>query len=91
MFDRVTNCHTERKQQHLTSSIKRCTKDDITYWPSIFECAEDEDELGDDVDGDTNQRPDYVDYEESDGFGVWESEKLLECGYGDEEWDTKYE
>jgi hypothetical protein len=54
----------------LTSSIKHCTKDGITYWPSIFKCPEDEDELGDDVDGDTDQRPDYVDYEKSNGFGV---------------------
>ena len=70
MFDRITDRHTKRKQQDLTSSIKCCTKDDITYWPSVFKSTEDENELGDDVDGDTDERPDDVDYEKSDGFGV---------------------
>ena len=70
MFDRITDRHTKRKQQDLASSIKCCTKDDITYWPSVFKSTEDENELGDDVDGDTDERPDDVDYEKSDGFGV---------------------
>jgi len=91
VFNRITNRHTKRKQQHLTSCIKRCSKNDITYWPSVFKGTEDEDKLGDDVDGDTDERPDDVDYEESDGFGVWESEELFECGYGDEKGDAEYD
>jgi len=54
----------------LTSSIKCCAKDDITYWPSVFKSTEDKNELRDDVNGDTDERPEDVDYEESDGFGV---------------------
>ena len=91
MFNRITNRHTKRKQQHLTSSKKRCAKDDIAYWPSVFKRAEDEDELRDNVDGDTDERPDDVDYEESDRFGVWETKELLEGGYGDEKGDAKYD
>jgi hypothetical protein len=90
MFNRIANRHTKREQQDLTSSIKCCTKDDITYWPSVFKCTEDEDELGDDVDGDTDERPDDVDYEERNGFGVRESKKLFEGGYGDEKGDAEY-
>ena len=70
MFNRITDRHTKRKQQDLTSSIKCCTKDDITYWPSVFKSTEDENELRNDVDGDTDERPEDVDYEESDRFGV---------------------
>ena len=91
MFNRITDRHTKRKQQDLTSSIKCCTKDDITYWPSVFKSTEDENELRNDVDGDTDERPEDVDYEESDRFGVWESEELFEGGYGDKEGGTENE
>ena len=91
MFNRITDRHTKREQQDLTSSIKCCTKDDITYWPSVFKSTEDENELRDDVDGDTDERPEDVDYEESDGFGVWESEELFEGGNSDEEGGAEYE
>jgi hypothetical protein len=70
MLDRIANCHAERKQQDLASSVKCCTKDDITDWPSVLQSTEDEDELGDDVYGDADERPEDVDYEKSDGFGV---------------------
>lgn len=91
MLNRITDCHTKRKQQDLTSSIKCCTKDDITYWPSVFKSTEDENELRDDVDGYTDERPEDVDYEESDGFGIWESEQLFECGDGDKKGSTENE
>ena len=91
MFDCITDCHTECKQQDLAPSIKCCTKDDVTYWPSVFKSSEDENELGDDVDGDTDDRPDDVDNKESDGFGVWESEELFEGGNGDEKGGTENE
>jgi hypothetical protein len=70
VFNRIADRHAKRKQQNLPSSIKCCTKDDVTYWPSVFKSTEDENELRDDVDGDTDEWPDDVDYEESDGFGV---------------------
>ena len=70
MLNCIANCHTERKQQDLTSSIKCCTEDDITDWPSVFKSTEDQDKLGDDVYRDADERPDDVDYEESNGFGV---------------------
>ena len=91
MFNRITDCHTKRKQQDLTTSIKCCTEDDVTYWPSVFKSTEDEDELRDDVDGDADNRPDDVDYKESDGFGVWEPEKLFEGGYGDKKGGSENE
>lgn len=91
MFNCITDRHAECEQQDLASSIKYCTKDDIAYWPSVFKCTEDEDKLRDDVDRNTDNRPDDIDYEESDGFGVWESEELFEGGYGNEKGDTKYD
>ena len=91
MFNCITNCYTKCKQQHLASSKKHCTKDDIAYWPSVFKHVEDKDELRDNVDGDTDKKPDDVDYEESDGFGVWEIRELFEDGYGNKKGDTKYD
>ena len=91
MFNCIANRRTEREQQHLTSSIKCCTKDDVTYGPSVFKCTEDKDELGDDIDGDTDERPNNIDYEQSHRFGVWESEELFEGSDGDEEGDTEYD
>ena len=91
MFNRITDRHTKRKQEDLTSSIKCCTEDDVTYWPSVFKSTEDENELRDDVDGDTDERPEDVDYEESDGFGIWESEELFEGGYSDKNGGTENE
>ena len=91
MFNRITDRHTKRKQQDLTSSIKCCTKDDVTYWPSVFKSTEDENELRDDINGDADERPEDIDYEESDGFGVWESEELFEGGYGNKKWGTENE
>ena len=91
MLNRIANRHTECKQQHLSSSIKCCTKYDITDWPSIFKSTKNEDELRDDIDRDTAKRPDDVDNEESDGLGVWESEELFEGGDGDEKGGTEYD
>ena len=89
MLNRIANRHTECKQQHLSSSIKCCTKDDITDWPSIFKSTKTEDELWDDIDRDTDERPD-IDNKESDGFGVWGTEELFEGGDGDEKGGTEY-
>lgn len=69
MLNGIANRHTECEQQDLTSSIKYGAKDNITNWPSVFQCTEDKDKLGDDVDGDADKRPENVDYEERDGLG----------------------
>jgi len=69
MLNRIADRHTKCKQQDLTSSIKCCAKDNITNWPSVFQCTEDKDKLGDDVDRDADKRPENVDYEERDGLG----------------------
>lgn len=63
MLDRITYRHAKRKQQHHAARIKHRAKDDIANWPPVFERAEDEDELQDDVDGDADEWPEEVDDE----------------------------
>lgn len=91
MLNRIANRHAEREQQHLRTSKERRAKDDIADRPPVLERAEDEDELQDDIDGNADDRPDQIDDEERDRFGVAESELLLEGGDGDEKGDAEHE
>jgi hypothetical protein len=76
VFDRSTDRHAECKQQDLAPRIKCCTKDNITYWPSVFKSLEDENELRGGVDGDTHNRLHDVDNKESNGL---ENENPKSC------------
>ena len=53
--------------------------------------AEDEDELGDDINDGTNKRPEDVDDPESERLRVVESGDLLERRNGDEERHSEYD
>ena len=91
MLDRITDRRAEREQQHLAAPKERRAEYDVADGPPVVQGAEDEDELGDDVHGDAEERPEEVDDEQGDGFGVVEAEFLLEGGDGDEEGDGEYE
>jgi len=82
VLDGITNCNAESEQQDLTASKEHGAEDDVADWPSILKGAEDKDELGNDVDGDTDERPDEIDDEKCDWFCVVKSEFLLEGGDG---------
>jgi len=91
MLDRITDRRAKREEQHLATPEERCAEYDVANGPPVVKGAEDEDELGYDVDGYADERPEEVDDEESDGFGVVEAEFLFEGGDGDEEGDGEYE
>ena len=57
MFDCVADGDAERKEQHLCDCEKRCAEDDVTDGPPVIESAEDEDELGDDIEGGADEGP----------------------------------
>jgi len=85
VFDGIANRYAESEEQDLSTGVESSTEDDVTDGPPVLEGAEDQDELRDDVDRDTDERPDDVDDEERDWFGIVEPKELLEGGDGDEE------
>lgn len=60
MLDRVAYCHAKRKQQDLADSVKGRAKHNVADRPPVFQRPEDEDELRDDVNNDTDERPEDV-------------------------------
>ena len=91
VLDCITDRRAKREEQHLSTGEERCAEYDVANGPPVIEGAEDKDELGYDVDGDADKRPEEVDDEEGDGFGVVETKLLFESGDGDEEGDGKDE
>lgn len=89
MFNRIAYRNAEREQENLASCVEGRTKDDITDWPPILEGAEDKNQLGDDVNWHTDERPEYVDDVKCNRGGVGESEELFEGGDSDEEGSTE--
>ncbi len=87
----ITDGHAECKQENLTSGIESGSKNDITDRPSVFECTENEDELGDNVYRDTYKWPKDVDDVKCNGGLVGEAKELLKGGNGDEEGTTEDE
>lgn len=85
MLDGITYRDAKRKQQDLRDNEERSAKDDITDRPSVVECTEDEDKLGDDVDCCTDDWPEDVYDPECDGFQVVEASDAFECGDCNEE------
>jgi len=80
VFDGIANRYAESEEQDLSTSIESSAEDDVTDGPPVLEGAEDQDELRDDVDRNADERPDDVDDEERDGFGIVEPKELLEGG-----------
>jgi len=50
MLDRIADRRAKGEEQHLAACEECCTEYDVTDGPSVFEGAEDEDELRDNVD-----------------------------------------
>ena len=85
MFDGVADCDRESEKDDLGNSEKGGTEYYITDRPAVFECAEDEDELRDDVDDSADKRPKDVDDPQTDRLGEVEPGNLLERGDRNEE------
>lgn len=60
VLDRVAYCDTECEQNYLRDGEECGTEDDITDGPAIVECAENEDELGNNIDYGANEGPEHV-------------------------------
>lgn len=60
MLDRVAYRHAKRKQQDLSDSEKGSTEHNVADGPPVFQRPEDEDELGNDVNNDADERPQDV-------------------------------
>ena len=91
MLDRVANGDRERKEDDLRDGEERGAKHNVADRPAILERAEDEDELGDDINDGINKRPEDVDDPESERLRVVESGDLLERRNGDEERNSEYD
>lgn len=89
MLDGVTDRDTECKQEDLRDYKERSSEDNVADGPTVFEGAEDKNELRDDVYGCTDERPEDVDDPETNGFGILEAGELFECGDGNKERNAK--
>lgn len=85
MFDGIADRHAERKEDYLRDSEEGGPEKDVTNRPTVFQSAEDEDQLRDYVNDNTDQWPKDIDNPKRRSFGVLESSKALESGNGDEE------
>lgn len=89
VLDSIANCHAEGEEDNLCDSEERGTKEDITNWPPVVECADHKDELRNDVYDDANGRPDKVDDPKSERFRIAEACKAFECCDREEEAGTE--
>jgi hypothetical protein len=89
VFDGITNRDAESKQQDLGDGEKRGTKYNVPKWPPILKSPEDEDQLGDNVYDDADERPKNVNNPETDCLVECEPSKLLEGSDRNEERYTK--
>ena len=85
VFDGVADGDAERKEEDLCDGEKGGAKDDVADRPAVVEGAEDEDELGYDVDHGADERPEDVDDPESGRGHVVEPCEPFEGGDRDEE------
>ena len=61
MLDSVADGDAERKQNDLGDGKEGGAEHDVADWPPVLQGAEDEDELGNDVNNGANERPEDVD------------------------------
>jgi hypothetical protein len=85
VFDSIADCHAEGEEDNLRDSEEGGAKENVTDRPPVVECADHEDELGDDVNEDACGRPDKVDDPKGDRVCVVEASKAFERRDGDEE------
>jgi hypothetical protein len=91
MLDGIADCYAESEKKDLSDCEKRRAKDNVADGPSVVESAEDENQLRDDIDHSTDQRPQDVDNPKANWVRETESCKAFECGDGYEKRDTKSE
>lgn len=63
MTSLITNRVAKPIEQYLSRDKEEATKHDIQHWPPIVEGPQNEDQLGDDIDHDADQREDEFEYE----------------------------
>jgi hypothetical protein len=91
MLNRITYRRAERKQNHHPHDPRSRPKHNVSNRPSVLERPHDEDELGDNVDSDADDRPEEVGDEQGDRLGVREGGEILERRDGNEEYYAKDE
>ena len=89
MLDGIANGHTKSKEQNLGDGEEGGAEYYVADGPTILERAEYEDELRDDIDYGTYERPEDVHDPESDGLAKTESGDLLKGCDGEEELEAK--
>jgi hypothetical protein len=85
MLDRVADSDAEREQEDLCDGEEGGAENDVTDRPAVVEGAEDEDELGNDVDDGADEGPEDVDNPQAGRVGVVEAGEFLKGGYCYEE------
>ena len=89
MVDVVADRDGEAKEDDLGDDVERGAEDDVANRPAVFKRAEDEKELGKDVDCGTNEWPEDVNDPKSNWARVFETGELLEGGNRNEKTNTK--
>ena len=89
VLDSIADCHAEGKEDNLRDGEEGDTKEDITNWPPIVECADHKDELGDYVYEHASGGPDKVDDPKGERVCVAEASEAFKCRDGEEESSTE--
>lgn len=88
----VANSHAESEQENLCNGEKRCAEQDIADWPAIFQGADNENKLKDDVNSNADEWPEQIDDPQSDGLGKAEPSTVFErCDRNKERKRKEYE
>jgi len=74
VLDCVADGYAESEKEDLAACEESGAEHDVTDGPPVFQRAEDQDELGDNVDWHADDRPNDVDDKEGHGFCVVEAE-----------------
>jgi len=90
VFDGVADRDAEGEQDHLSNGEECGPEYDISDRPTVFKRSEHEDKLRYDIDHGADQGPQDIDDPQGDGFGIAESDVLLEGCDSEEECDPKY-
>lgn len=90
MLDSIANGDTESEQDDLRDGKECGAENDVSNRPSVLKCAEDENQLRDDVDDCADKRPQDINYPQSDRFCVFETSEVLESCDGDEKTYTEH-
>ena len=89
MAQRVANVGREAIQDDLTDRKEGGAEEDVADRPPVVQCAQDKNELEDDVDDDADKVKDVHDDPEREGFGGREGRDAFESGDSEKEDDAK--